>query len=591
MDLTSLDETITRQQQGPEVIKNEIDEAMDQPEKSDTFEARLAVPVNLPLEQILPGPVTDYEIMTVGGTYDNEYILQTRTLDPMGFRYVQDKGRGSATLKSWLMLRNKQTRQGIAVLLAYSGNWIIEVRSRDGETVLRMDTSPPGLKPFAEFSGMPVPGALVSQFTGHWDNGAQPIVRFIRSKLRRDLGPDWPPVQYNNWYDDFHKISESKLIHAARAAAAIGCELFTLDAGWYGKREDAKWSRQLGNWEVNKDRLPNGLEPVINEVRRLGMKFGLWVEIECASPTSDVVMEHPDWILKDGDRPVCERFALDFGKPEVLAWAKSVIDRLVTTYALDYIKMDFNTDLLVNAEGLTPETDPIYRHNRGLVELWKHMRTAHPKLIVENCASGSLRQDAMTAALTDTHWISDNVSNPASLVISFGATYLFPPEICSHWTSTPGKPGETLDTESSFTANMVGHLGLSGRIYEWGDETRKVAAERIAFYKTIRGRIGSSDVFHLTSQSNIAAPDSMQAVLYAEPQTGKGILFAFHGGDLSLEHTIVLRGLKRDRSYRLRMPEGYGPDRNASGNELVAKGLALRFPHYGSSVVILIDPE
>ncbi len=572
-------------------MKKEICEERNRENKSEPSDGQLAEPVSLPFEQILPGPVTDYEIMTAGGTYDNEYVLQTQTLDPLGFRYLQDKGRGSATLKSWLMLRNKQTGQGVAILLAYSGNWIIEVQSLDGETVLRMDTSPPGLKPFAEFSGMPIPGALVSQFTGHWDNGAQPIVRFIRSKLRRNLGPDWPPVQYNSWYADWECISETKLIHAAQAAAGIGCELFTVDAGWYGKGEDAKFSEHLGNWEVNKDRLPNGLEPVVNEVRRLGMMFGLWVEIECASPTSEVIMQHPDWILKDGDRPVCERFALDFGNPEVLEWAKSVIDRLVTTYALDYLKMDFNTDLLVNAESQTPETDPIYRHHRGLAELWKHMRTAHPKLIVENCASGSLRQDAMTAALTDTHWVSDNVRNPANLVINFGATYLFPPETCSHWTANPDKPGQALDTESSFTANMVGHLGLSGKIYDWSDEIREVAAERIALYKTIRGRIGASDVFHLTLQSNIVAPTSMQAVLYADPRTGKGILFAFHGGDLSLEHTIVLRGLKRDQSYRLHMPEGYGPDQTASGNELLTQGLSLHFLHHGSSVVILIDPE
>ena len=89
----------------------------------------------------------------------------------------------------------------------------------------------------------------------------------------------------------------------------------------------------------------------------------------------------------------------------------------------------------------------------------------------------------MTAAFTDTHWVSDNVDNNANLAMGHGATYLFPPEICSHWTAWPSRGSKSLDLESCFTVNMVGHLGLSGRIYKWDAETRKIAAERIALYR------------------------------------------------------------------------------------------------------------
>lgn len=360
-------------------MSKSVHEATVEQENAATIAARLAVPVTLPFEKVLPGLVADYEILTACGNWGKEYLLETRRLPDAGFLFVQDKGRSGATLKPWLILRNTQTGQGIAVLLAYSGNWVIEVQPLDGETILRVDTSPSGLKPFAEFGGMPVPGALVSEFTGHWDYGAQPIVRFIRSKLLRNLGPDWPPVQYNTWYDANEKITEKQLLDAVGVAAEIGCEFFTVDAGWYGVGAKADWNGELGNWEVNRERLPNGLESIVRETRRLGMKFGLWVEIECAAPNSTVAKKHPDWILKDGGRQVSGRATLDFGNPEVLAWTKSVIDRLVTTYALDYIKMDFNTDLPVDGERLTPETDSLYRHYRGLVELWKHMRTLYPK--------------------------------------------------------------------------------------------------------------------------------------------------------------------------------------------------------------------
>ena len=107
-------------------------------------------------------------------------------------------------------------------MLAYMGNWTIEIVPQGDKVAVRLDTSPPGLKPFMTIQDLSIPGALVAEFTGHWDYGAQPIVRFIREKLLRDLGPQWPLVQYNNWYDVKEKFTELHVIEAARAAAAVG---------------------------------------------------------------------------------------------------------------------------------------------------------------------------------------------------------------------------------------------------------------------------------------------------------------------------------------------------------------------------------
>jgi alpha-galactosidase len=376
----------------------------------------------------------------------------------------------------------------------------------------------------------------------------------------------------------------------------VGCELLTVDAGWYGKGAKADWC-YLGEWEVNKERLPNGLEAVAAEVRKLGMKFGLWVEIECVTPNSPLGKEHPDWYLRDGDRLLSGRGVLNLGHPQALAWVKSVIDRLVTTYRLDYIKMDFNTDPALDSERFAGGSDPLHSHYRGLVELWKHMRARYPQLVVENCSSGSLRQDLMTAALTDTHWVSDNVENKANLAMNFGATYLFPPEICNHWTTTPARPaqgdagpGSALDLESQFTANMLGHLGLSGRIDRWDAETRRIAAERVALYKRIRPLLRNADVYHLTPQLSAATPRSVQAALYVDANSRKALLFAFQGGAPTLEATLRLRGLSPEPRYRLRMPPAFGPEQVLSGAELVEKGLPVRFPHRGASAVIEIEP-
>jgi alpha-galactosidase len=170
-----------------------------------------------------------------------------------------------------------------------------------------------------------------------------------------------------------------------------------------------------------------------------------------------------------------------------------------------------------------------------------------------------------------------------------GATYLFPPEICSHWTVSPSRNNQAIDLESCFTVNMPGHFGLSGRIGEWDAETMKIAAERIALYKKIRPILCKADVFHLTKQANLTAPNSIQASLYVDSSAGKAVLFAFQGGDSQMETKLKLRGLSPDGNYRLMFPADFGPETVKTGKELLEQGLTIKFPHPGSSAVIQIE--
>src|SRR5262249_44565900 len=154
---------------------------------------------------------------------------------PDGLAIRCTRGRCAAADKPWLLIRHHQTRRGLALALAYAGNWQITVEpTPDGRTRVRADTLPGGLPIFEAINGLPVPGALIAEFTGDWDRGAQPLVRFIRAKLLRPLGDDWPWVQYNTWYDRYDRIEEARLLAAARVAAELGCEMFVVDAGWFG---------------------------------------------------------------------------------------------------------------------------------------------------------------------------------------------------------------------------------------------------------------------------------------------------------------------------------------------------------------------
>ena len=555
--------------------------------QDESDRASLATPTALPFEKVLPGPITDYEVMHADSGWGTEYILSTSHLTRHGFFIDCKQGRSCANVKPWLMVRNRKTQRGLAVSVAYPGNWRIEVRpAGDNNTLLRAATVPDKLPTFETVDGLPVPGALVAEFIGHWDTGAQPITRFIRARLLRDLDKDWPWVQYNTWYDRYQELDEAHLLETVRAAAKLGCELFVVDAGWYGRHSD--WSAALGDWRVNTDRLPNGIQPIADEVRKHGMKFGMWVEIECAHPGLPVGKEHPDWYLRRGDRLVSDRGVLNFGHPDALAWAKAEVDRIVTTYQLDYIKMDFNTDPYDGGDRHPDGHDPLWAHYRGLADLWKHMRSKYPNLVIENCSSGSLRQDVFGAAHTDTHWVSDAVRNNDNLAMNFGMTYAFPPEICNHWTCFPEASG-FMDLQTCFTVTMLGQFGLSGAITTWDAETLYHAADRIALYKQFRPLLRNADVFHLTDQVDHKSPATVQAVQYLDPESGRSVLFVFRAGDPRTTTALKLRGLDPETFYRVTIPSGFGEDAVLRGRTL-AQGLDISFPHPGSSAVIRMQP-
>jgi len=573
--------------QKPEAVrfKDKLYEYCGWEGKSD---AELAQPVKLPFTKSFPSPITDYMVLTFNSPWGGEYEIKTQQLSEEGFSFIQKSGRSCKDKKPFIILFNTKTKRGIAVMLAWSGNWAIEVKADGDKVKLVARTSPADLPKITEINSLPIPGALVCEFAGHWDYGTLPIRRFIRQKLLRDPGDNWPVVQYNDYYGTFGNFDEKLLIEAAKSAAEIGCELFTIDAGWYGNKE--RWEEAVGDWNVNPKKFPNGIEPVAEAVRGLGMKFGMWVEIECANPKSDTAQNHPDWVMVPTAWGT-QRLILNFGNEKILAYAKSVIDNMMKRYKLDYIKMDFNADPATDSENRSGADDPLYGHYKGLIGLWEYMHKNYSGLVIENCSSGSLRQDVMTAALTDTHWTSDNVDNHCNLAINYGATCLFPPEICSDWTTYPEEAANRnkLDIPSRFNVNMMGHLGLSGKIWEWTNETKKIAAEKIAIYKKIRGLIRDADVYHLTPQPIFNNPSSITAVQYADTKTDRDIVFVFQTNDPLLTAKLRLRALKDDKEYRILLPKELGgKELKIKGKELMEDGLEINFTDKGVSGIIQI---
>ena len=183
--------------------------------------------------------------------------------------------------------------------------------------------------------------------------------------------------------------------------------MFCVDDGWLGARRND--SAGLGDWVVSPEVFPDGLDPLIDEVQRLGMRFGIWVEPEMVNPDSDLYRQHPDWVLHFPGRPRSEarrQLILDFGRPEVVTHIHDVLDHLLSQHAIDFIKWDMNRN--VSEPGSTVGQAIWRQHTEAVYGIMDRLRRQHPHLSIESCSGGGGRVDLGILARTDQFWTSDN---------------------------------------------------------------------------------------------------------------------------------------------------------------------------------------
>lgn len=214
----------------------------------------------------------------------------------------------------------------------------------------------------------------------------------LEQLIPRELADKPLPVLYNSWYSTTFSVRCSEQIELARRAAAMGVELFVVDDGWFIGRNDD--TAGLGDWYVDPEKFPNGMNELIDEVHRLGMKFGLWIEPEMVNPKSRLFSKHPEWVLSYPNREILmgrNQYELDMANPEVVDYLIQVLDELLSENAIDYIKWDMNRYL---SEAGSPTREPRqwkelhFRSTEGVYRLAEELKKRHPKVELEACASG-----------------------------------------------------------------------------------------------------------------------------------------------------------------------------------------------------------
>ncbi|MGD9886684.1 MAG: alpha-galactosidase [Bacilli bacterium] len=298
------------------------------------------------------------------------------------------------------------------------------------------------------------------------------------------------PIVLNNWEATYFNFNEKKLLELAKKAQDVGVELFVLDDGWFGNRQNDRSS--LGDWDVNLHKLPHGLKGLADKITALGMQFGLWVEPEMISLDSDLYRAHPTWAVTFPHfTPSLGRnqLLLDLTNPEVRDFLKTKLSEVFSQAKISYIKWDYNRNITdMYGQALTNQSEFFHRYIMGLYEVLDYLTTTFPNLLFEGCASGGNRFDLGMLCFFPQIWTSDDTDYVERLSIQTGTSYGYPlSTISNHISSVPNH--QTLritPLASRFNLACFGILGYELNLCEQDEETITAIKDQILLYKKHR---------------------------------------------------------------------------------------------------------
>lgn len=379
---------------------------------------------------------------------------------------------------------------------------------------------------------------------------ARSFQRDLRDRIVRWPDPARPrPVHYNCWEAVYFNHDLATLSDIADRAATLGAERFVLDDGWFGRRDDDTTS--LGDWQVDRRKWPDGLAPLIAHVEALGMRFGLWVEPEMVNPDSDLGRAHPDWILGPADQTTGRnQMVLDLGRRDVRDHLFTVLDGLLASHRIDYLKWDHNR--------LLPMVDAA--QTEGVYALLDRLRAAHPGVEIESCASGGGRIDAGILARTHRVWLSDCIDPTERLRMQADAALFLPAAITGSHVGAARAHTTGRVQPMAFRARLAAlrHFGFEMDLRALSSDEERLLAAVTAWWKANR---------HWLMRADILRIDSSDPTVVAElhlAEDGAQFLLAAGIAGMSrqiLPRPLVLNGLDPAARYELRLlnPEDAPP--------------------------------
>ena len=340
------------------------------------------------------------------------------------------------------------------------------------------------LKPGESFTSVPV---AVGVSEGCFDTAMGELTKYRRMIRRPNKDNENLPVIFNDYMNClFGDPTTEKELPLIDAAAAMGCEYYVIDAGWYAPGE---WWDSVGEWQQCYERFPNGIEEVTDYIREKGMVPGVWLELEVMGINCEKAKSVPDdwFFIRHGKRVYDRsRYQLDFRNPAVIDHVNEVIDRVVNQYGVGYIKMDYNIEPGIGTELYADSVGQgMLEHERAYLKWLDGVFAKYPDLVIENCSSGGLRTDYAMLARYSIQSTSDqeDYRNYATIAANAGAALT--PEQAAIW-SYPLKDGDEEETIYNMVNALLLRIHQSGHLAQLSKERHALVKEGIEYYKSIR---------------------------------------------------------------------------------------------------------
>lgn len=526
-------------------------------------------------------PDKDYEMIDLAGVWARERHVRRHKLD-YGIQSIYSmRGCSSYQFNPFLALarENADEFQGqvYGFSLVYSGNFLAqtEVDNYDTARVL-MGIHPNGFKwTLGKGESFQTPEMVMVYSEAGLNGMSQTFHKLYRTRLARGTWRDKVrPILINSWEAFYFDFDAPKLLGLADAAADLGMELFVLDDGWFGKRDDSTSS--LGDWYPNEEKLKGTLKELAEKINAKGLKFGLWIEPEMTNKDSDLYRAHPDWLLAEQGKRICHsrtQYVLDFSKKEVREYIGDMLENLLAEVPVSYIKWDMNrtfSEVFSNGNDREYQGKVCHKYILGVYELYERLTSRFPHVLFESCASGGARFDPGMLYYAPQGWTSDDTDAIERLKIQYGTSMVYPVSCMgSHVSASPNHQTNRVTLiETRADVAYFGTFGYELDLLKLGEEDKAEIRRQIAFMKEKRDLIQKGTFYRLKSpfEGNetawmIVSEDQKKALV--------GYYRVMQPVNVGFKR-LKLKGLKEDTCYKV---SGY--DYDCYGDELMQVGMIL----------------
>ena len=573
---------------------------------------------NIKVEELasffLPLHARSYYLTHFHGTWAAEMQLEEEMLTH-GSKVIETKKGVRATQSenpSFLLSlngpANEDAGEVYAGALAWSGNYKLTFEMDETGRLNIMG----GTNPFAASYNLPPNQKLETpeMVFSYSKNGKGEISRNFHDWSRNYAlthGDQVRPIVLNSWEGAYFSFSEQTITDMIDNSAKFGIEMFVLDDGWFGNKYPRNGDNAgLGDWQVNKEKLPRGIDYLASYAVDKGVKFGIWIEPEMVNPKSELAEKHPDWIVKSGKReilPMRNQWLLDLSNPKVQDFVFNTFDEVVSqSKHISYVKWDANRHVdNVGSEYLSADnqTHFWYEYVKGLYNVYERIRNKYPDITIQLCSSGGGRLDFGALKYHDEFWASDNTNALDRIYIQYATNLLFPAiATASHVSTAPNhQTGMITPLKFRFDVAMSGRLGMELQPKDLNEEEYAYATEAIKTYKQIRPIIQLGDLYRLVSPYDTYGWASHQ---YVAKDKKESVLFAYslkyHGRTTYFE--TKLKGLDPQKQYKVTEINRYqgrstfrNNDQVFSGEYLMKVGITLNIGQAYDSSVLLISEQ